>query len=166
MALQQMQDHPILIAQSIGIICSISCFNATGVAITKYASAAQRSTVDTCRTLLIWLISLALKQETFDVPLSFGQLAGFVALVVGTLIYNEIWVLGCEPMNKNTKAKIEGRNITGILDGDAAPSTGYMASSPAALYDNQRNMRNIDAKLNERGKLLNQHEEGELLKDQ
>ena len=162
MALQQMQDHPILIAQSIGIICSISCFNATGVAITKYASAAQRSTVDTCRTLLIWLISLALKQETFDVPLSFGQLAGFVALVVGTLIYNEIWVLSCEPLNKNTKAKIEGRNITGILDGDAAPSTGYMASSPAALYDNQRNMRNIDAKLNERGKLLSQHEDGEM----
>ena len=67
-----MRDHPVLIAQSIGIICSISCFNATGVAITKYASAAQRSTVDTCRTLLIWVISLMLKQETFDVPLSFG----------------------------------------------------------------------------------------------
>jgi hypothetical protein len=33
-----------------------------------------------------------------------------------------------------------------------------MASSPAALYDNQRNMRNIDAKLNERGQLLKQHE--------
>lgn len=61
MAFQQMGDYPVLIAQSIGIIFSISCFNATGVAITKYASAAQRSTVDTCRTLLIWLISLMLK---------------------------------------------------------------------------------------------------------
>jgi hypothetical protein len=40
MAFTQMGENPVLIAQSIGIICSISCFNATGVAITKYASAA------------------------------------------------------------------------------------------------------------------------------
>lgn len=155
-----MQDHPVLIAQSIGIICSISCFNATGVAITKYASAAQRSTVDTCRTLLIWVISLMLKQETFDVPLSFGQVAGFVALVVGTLIYNEIWVLPCASLNRNTKAKLEGRAVKGLLDEDAVPSGGYMASSPAALYDSKRNQRNIDNKLNERdqrGKLLDKH---------
>lgn len=46
---------------SLGIILSISSFNATGVSITKYASAAQRSTVDTCRTLFIWVISLATK---------------------------------------------------------------------------------------------------------
>jgi hypothetical protein len=97
-----MGENPVLIVQSVGIILSISCFNATGVAITKYASAAQRSTIDTCRTLLIWVISLMLGQETFDVPLSFGQAAGFVALVVGTLIYNEIWILPCEPLNKNT----------------------------------------------------------------
>ena len=101
-----MGENPILIYQSLGIIVSISCFNATGVAITKYASAAQRSTVDTCRTLLIWIISLFLGSEKFDVPLSFGQLAGFVALVAGTLIYNEIWVLPCELFNKNTKAKV------------------------------------------------------------
>lgn len=163
MAFQQMGDHPILIVQSIGIICSISCFNATGVAITKYASAAQRSTVDTCRTLLIWLISLMLKQETFDVPLSFGQLAGFVALVVGTLIYNEILVLPCEALNKDTKAIREAREMGGILDGNT-PSAGYMASSPAALYDSKRNMRNIDNKLNERGKLIHKHndDEGEM----
>lgn len=101
-----------------------------------------------------------LKQETFDVPLSFGQVAGFVALVVGTLIYNEIWVLPCDALNKNTKAKLEGRAVKGILDEDAVPTGGYMASSPAALYDSKRNQRNIDNKINERdarGKLLDKH---------
>jgi hypothetical protein len=156
-----MGENPILIAQSIGIIISISCFNATGVAITKYASAAQRSTVDTCRTLLIWLISLALKSEKFDVPYSFGQLAGFVALVCGTLIYNEIWVLPCESLNKNTKANREGRDMGGILDGDK-PSAGYLASSPAALYDSQRNKRNIESRLNERGKLIHSTDDSEM----
>ena len=72
--------------------------------------------------------------EKFDIPLSFGQLAGFVALVAGTLIYNEIWILPCEPLNKDTKAIREGRKMGGILDEDT-PTGGYMASSPAALYD-------------------------------
>jgi hypothetical protein len=91
------------------------------------------------------------------VPLSFGQLAGFVALVAGTLIYNEIWVLPCEFLNKNTKAIRAARDVGGVLDEDA-PAIGYMASSPA-VYDSQRNKRNISVKLNERGKLLQNHKD-------
>jgi len=88
-AFQQFGEHPVLIAQSIGIIISIACFNATGVAITKYASAAQRSTVDTCRTFLIWLISMIIGWEVFHAL----ELVGFFMLVFGTIIYNEIYVL-------------------------------------------------------------------------
>jgi hypothetical protein len=80
---------------SLGIIVSIGCFNATGVAITKYASAAQRSTVDTCRTLLIWVISLMLKWEKFY----WQELIGFFLLVSGTLVYNEIVQLPCSIFN-------------------------------------------------------------------
>lgn len=96
-------------------------------------------------------------------PLSFGQLAGFIALVVGTLIYNEIWIMPCEPMSRNTKKVREAKNLGGILDGET-PTAGYIATSPAALYDNQRNMRNIESKMNERGKLIHNHnnDEGEL----
>jgi len=39
-AFNQLGDNPILIVQCIGIICSIACFNAFGVATTKNASAA------------------------------------------------------------------------------------------------------------------------------
>jgi len=152
-----MGEHPILIMQSIGIIISIAAFNACGVAITKYASAAQRSTIDTCRTLLIWVISLALGQEQFLVPLSFGQVAGFILLVMGTLIYNEIWVVPIEALSANTSKEIQKREMGGILDGPNLGENTYMASSPAALYDNQRNMRNIENKLNERGSLLQKH---------
>lgn len=81
-----MSKYHWLILQSVFIILSISMFNATGVAITKYATAAQRSTVDTSRTLLIWIISVFIGWEDF-LPL---ELLGFVFLVAGTLIYNEI----------------------------------------------------------------------------
>lgn len=101
-AFQNMKDHPELIAMSIGIIFSIGCFNATGVTITKYASAAQRSTVDTCRTLCIWVISLIIGWEKFY----WQELIGFFLLVCGTLVYNEIIMLPCELMNKNTKLNI------------------------------------------------------------
>jgi uncharacterized membrane protein len=100
-----MKEHPWLIVQSIGIIISIACFNATGVAITKHASAAQRSTIDTCRTLVIWIMSLLFLGEEF-LPL---EIIGFILLVGGTLIYNEIWVPNIEFMKKNTKAEIAKR---------------------------------------------------------
>jgi len=101
-AFKEFGEHPELIAMSLGIIVSIGCFNATGVAVTKFASAAQRSTVDTCRTLLIWVISLMLKWEKFY----WQELIGFMLLVGGTLVYNEIVILPCELLNKNTKGNL------------------------------------------------------------
>jgi hypothetical protein len=98
-----MVDCPILAVQAIGIIISISGFNACGVAITKYASAAQRSTVDTCRTLLIWVMALILGQEHLCGALSLGQVGGFIILIIGTLVYNEIVVVPCGLLSYNTK---------------------------------------------------------------
>lgn len=73
--------------------------------ITKYASAAQRSTVDTCRTLIIWCVFLALGKEKFLV----GELFGFALLVLGTLVYNEIIEMPINFMSKNTKRNIQKR---------------------------------------------------------
>jgi len=99
-------DYPSALACSVFIIISIALFNATGVAITKYASAAQRSTIDTSRTLLIWMVSLGLGWEDFLA----WELLGFVFLVIGTLIYNEIVVVPIEGMMKYTKVEMAKRN--------------------------------------------------------
>lgn len=104
-ALNDMKKNPTIIAMAIGLICTIAFFNVLGVSITKYASAAQRSTVDTCRTMLVWVVQLATGAEKF-LPL---QLVGFVILVAGSFVYNEIFILPCEPLNKNTKVNIEKR---------------------------------------------------------
>ncbi len=60
---------------------------------TKNASSAQRSTIDTSRTVLVWIIQLAIGSEVFDPKYDFLQLFGFVLLVCGTLVYNEIVVI-------------------------------------------------------------------------
>ena len=88
-------------------ILSIACFNSTGIAMTKYASAAQRSTIDTSRTLTIWILSLALGLEDFVA----WEIPGFILLVAGTLLFNEIVVFpywGFDQYTKEALAKKKG----------------------------------------------------------
>ena len=136
MAFTQIEDNGIIILQYFGIICSISLFNVFGVSTTKYASAAQRSTIDTSRTVLVTIFGWTLMGEK---PL-WWSIIGFVILVIGTLLYNEIFELPCCGFNNNTKRAIAERE--GELGpegtGDAA---NYMATSPHAAYDANRNKR-------------------------
>lgn len=53
---------------------------------TRTVSATSRSTIDTCRTLFIWVVSLGLGWETFK----WLQVLGFALLVYGTFLFNEI----------------------------------------------------------------------------
>jgi len=138
-AFNELGEHPALIAMSVGIIISIGCFNATGVTITKYASSAQRSTVDTCRTLVIWIISIMIGWEDFLAL----ELVGFFMLVGGTLVYNEIVILPCTLFSQNTKKEIAKRE--GNLD-DFVEGKNYVNTSPQAAYDQNRMKRNLDAK--------------------
>ena len=93
---------------------------------------------------------MALGWESF-LPL---ELVGFFMLVGGTLVYNEILVLPCEALNKDTKAIRAARE--GKLDG-MGNDLNYMSSSPHAAYDSNRNKRNINAKMEERRELLHGH---------
>lgn len=71
---------------SILIMISIGGFNFFGLSVTRSISATSRSTIDTCRTLFIWIVSLALRWETFK----WLQIVGFVLLVYGTFLFNDI----------------------------------------------------------------------------
>ena len=84
-----MGENPTIIWLSVGMMVSIAFFNVCGITTTKVASAAQRATIDTSRTLVIWLMSSFVFGEDFYWQESFG----FAGLVFGTLIYNEILVL-------------------------------------------------------------------------
>lgn len=64
----------------------ISGFNFFGLSVTRTVSATSRSTIDTCRTLFIWIVSLGLGWESFK----WLQVAGFAFLVYGTFLFNDI----------------------------------------------------------------------------
>ncbi|KAM0792464.1 hypothetical protein ACM66B_005139 [Microbotryomycetes sp. NB124-2] len=82
----QIVDNPPVFWSSILIAISIACFNGSGLAVTKIISATARSTIDSCRTLGIWMISLMLGWEQFK----WLQVVGFALLVYGTFVFNGI----------------------------------------------------------------------------
>jgi len=71
---------------SLLIMISIGGFNFFGLSVTRTVSATSRSTIDTCRTLFIWIVSLLLGWETFK----WLQVIGFALLVYGTFLFNGI----------------------------------------------------------------------------
>lgn len=86
---QMIHSAPVLWS-SLAIALSIAFFNFFGLSVTRSVSATARSTIDTCRTIGIWIASLVLGWEVFR-PLSGSmQILGFVLLCYGTLVFNAI----------------------------------------------------------------------------
>ena len=83
---REMIGNSTVLVSSLFIMISIGGFNYFGLSVTRSVSATSRSTIDTCRTLFIWIISLGLGWETFK----WLQVLGFAGLVYGTFLFNEI----------------------------------------------------------------------------
>ena len=134
-----MSENGVIIALAFMMAASIAIFNVCGIMTTKYASAAQRSTIDTSRTVIIWIMSaFVLNLETFE----WQAIIGFVMLTFGTLLYNEIIVLpflGFDQNTKEAKAAREGKS-----GGDGGED--YMNLSPGKGHQtdarNKRNLKN------------------------
>ncbi|XP_058821492.1 solute carrier family 35 member F6 [Topomyia yanbarensis] len=88
-ALVQMKNNYQLILAIIGTIVSIAFFNFAGISVTKEISATTRMVLDSVRTLVIWVISLALYWQKFH----YLQIFGFAGLLFGMCLYNNILIL-------------------------------------------------------------------------
>ena len=84
----QIINHPAVMWASFMIALSIGAFNFFGLSVTSRVSATTRSTIDTCRTLGIWIVSLLIGWEVLVWPFSLLQVAGFAMLVYGTFVFN------------------------------------------------------------------------------
>ncbi|KAJ9154794.1 Integral membrane protein [Pleurostoma richardsiae] len=81
---KQWTHNPRVLVSSFLIMISIGGFNFFGLSVTRTVSATSRSTIDTCRTLFIWIVSLGLGWETFK----WLQIVGFALLVYFTFLFN------------------------------------------------------------------------------
>jgi uncharacterized membrane protein len=91
-AFVQMGNNPIILVATLGNILSIAGFNFFGISVTKHLNAATRMVLDSVRTIVIWVVSVAVGWDVIN--LSDGgfwtQLAGFFVLLFGTVVYNAI----------------------------------------------------------------------------
>ena len=83
---REVVEYKAVAITSILTMISIGGFNFFGISVTRSVSATARSTIDTSRTLFIWIVSLALGWETFK----WLQIVGFALLVYGTFLFNDI----------------------------------------------------------------------------
>ncbi|GFG35047.1 hypothetical protein Cfor_07648 [Coptotermes formosanus] len=83
----QMGHNPLIIFALTGTILSIAFFNFAGITVTKEISATTRMVLDSVRTLFIFIVSLALRWQTFY----WLQIVGFILLVIGMGLYNNVF---------------------------------------------------------------------------
>ncbi|EYC06748.1 hypothetical protein Y032_0074g878 [Ancylostoma ceylanicum] len=88
-AWKQINMEPMIAVALSGTTISIAFFNYAGVSVTKELSATTRTVIDSIRTIVIWAASIPLFHAKF-IPY---QIIGFVLLLMGMFIYNDI-VLG------------------------------------------------------------------------
>lgn len=62
----QMGNNPLIIVATLGTVFSIAFFNFAGISVTKEISATTRMVLDSVRTLVIWLFSLAVFNQPFE----------------------------------------------------------------------------------------------------
>jgi hypothetical protein len=129
---------PNILYAGMGICLSISLFNWCGLAVTQNISATSRSTIDTCRTLFIWMSSLALGWETF----SWLQVVGFLVLIYGfvifvshlrTFLFNNVVPVPLFLQSIDDRAVTNGLIVEDVLiPSNSPPSTSPVDNRPAS----------------------------------
>lgn len=96
-------------------IFSIATFNIAGVTVTKYINALARSIGDVTRTILVWGIGIIItvsagatypnyRWELLNGGAIALELLGFVVLVLGNLVYNNIIKFPCLKEKKTNES--------------------------------------------------------------
>lgn len=155
------QSWPLVIFIILNIFM-VGGMNGLGMIITKFASAANRVTLSQSKTVIVWVFFLIYRgggHENFK----WLQFAGFIVMLLGVILYNEVIVLPFFGFDKNTKSAIEKRKlgrasliegIEGNLeiteDGDTANGAALYTSPKG--YDTQRNYQRLGNHLEEKSK--------------
>lgn len=90
-AFKQLGDSYLLIGMALLFVLSISVFNIAGITISKHMTGTARAVIDSVATVVVWgFFLMGFLPNNVREKFSWIQLIGFVLLVFGTLIYNEV----------------------------------------------------------------------------
>ncbi|KAL5484260.1 hypothetical protein EMCRGX_G020722 [Ephydatia muelleri] len=95
-AFKQLAYTPYVLVPSLGLVFSIAFFNFAGLTVTKTMNATTRMVLDTLRSIIIWVISLAVGWQKFE----FLQPVGYIILFIGIWIYYDLIIMPASTMGK------------------------------------------------------------------
>ncbi len=113
----------LFIAVVLGIF-SIAFYNLCGVNVTKYVSAVARTVIDVARTVVIWIVGLGVTEwtsrnwENMSWKANLMELFGYLVLVFGNLIYNNMINVENKLSNKVETDSSNGSKVRVELDND------------------------------------------------
>lgn len=111
-AFRQMNDNIGIWFVYILYIVSIALYNIIGINLTQLVSSTARAVVDTVRTVFVWmffLIPWSIRPKGSEEHFEVIQFFGFVLLIIGTIIYNEIVELKFCNLDFYTRTQIAKR---------------------------------------------------------
>ena len=111
-AFRQMEDNIAIWLVYFLYIASIALYNIVGINLTQLVSSTARAVVDTVRTVFVWaffLIPWPIRPEGSEESFHPLQFAGFVLLIIGTVVYNEIVEIKFMNLDYYTRSKISYR---------------------------------------------------------
>lgn len=125
-AIYQIGNQPRLLVFCLLYLSSIAFYNYFGLAVTKSLTAVHRTLIDACRTILVWVVDLLIFYafdkdygEPFDKDYGLLQVDGFLFLLMGTALYNELIEVPCIPCLRK-QDQVQTVTVTGhgnIQDG-------------------------------------------------
>ena len=108
-ALNQIGSNFWILLCIIGMIILSSVSNILGVTVMKYTCGNSRVSLLILRLLPTWVFFILFKGEGHQ-NINYVQLAGYVILCIGTIVYNEIIVFPWFGLNLNTRDQIDIHN--------------------------------------------------------
>ena len=165
LAFRQIFASTELLLYCLANIILVAGMNGLGMVVTKYASAANRVTLQQTKTVIVWVFFLVVPRIwTMRVSENFSwiQLVGFIIMLLGVVLYNEIVEVPFLGFNLYTKAglertKLRGRSLNYDEQDDeedvdfdinksealtATDASNYVPTSPNR-YDYQRNYKRL-----------------------
>jgi drug/metabolite transporter (DMT)-like permease len=103
------KSAPLVIFLILNIIF-VAGMNGLGMVVTKYASAANRVVLQQSKVVIVWVFFLFYQgggHENFK----WLQFAGFIVLLLGVLLYNEVFEIPIMGFNQYTRAAIKRRQL-------------------------------------------------------
>jgi len=102
-AFHQLKDNPVILVACLVNLFAIGILNFAGISVTKELSATTRVVLSNLRTILVYIITLALKWQAFHAL----QLLGLFFLILGMCIYNNIIVAPLIEKIRNRNRNVE-----------------------------------------------------------